>query len=123
MELTGGRGADVALDVAPRTPQPFLDAVDAVRTGGTIVVAGIKDNATPAALNTNRLVYKELTVRGVITQGVEFYQRALDLLGRELETFKPLHTHEMPLARVGEAVEMLAGASVGARAISISVHP
>jgi len=122
MALTGGRGVDVALDVTPRTPQPFLDAIEAVRVGGTIVAAGIKDNATPAAVIMNRLVYKELTIKGVNAQPIGFYQRAIDLLARELETFAPLHTHEMPLADVAEAIEMLSGERPG-HAISISIHP
>src|SRR5262249_42138376 len=41
MAITGGRGVDVAIDVTPAATQPIIDAVEAVRVGGTIVIGGV----------------------------------------------------------------------------------
>src|SRR6202012_3848397 len=41
-ELTGGDGVDVVLDLTPMAAQPIIDAINAVRWGGTIVLAGLK---------------------------------------------------------------------------------
>jgi len=41
-ELTGGDGVDVVLDLTPMAQQPIRDAINAVRWGGTIVLAGLK---------------------------------------------------------------------------------
>ena len=45
-ELTGGDGVDVVLDLTPIAAPPILDAVNAVRWGGTIVLAGLKGRTT-----------------------------------------------------------------------------
>ncbi len=121
MALTGGRGVDTAIDVAPRSAQPFLDAVEAVRTGGTIVVAGVKSEA--AMLNTNRLLYREITVRGVFTQGLDAYHRAVELLTNDVASLEPLHTHDVRLDDVAEGIAMLAGERPGSDPIGIAVRP
>ena len=41
-EITGGELADRVIDVSAFATHPVLDAIDAVRPGGTIVLAGIK---------------------------------------------------------------------------------
>src|SRR6266567_5263430 len=41
-ELTGGDGVDVVLDLTPHALSPIIDAIEAVRWGGTIVLAGLK---------------------------------------------------------------------------------
>jgi threonine dehydrogenase-like Zn-dependent dehydrogenase len=123
MEITRGRGVDVAVDVAPQSSQPFLDAVEAVRTGGTIVVAGIKHPAAPAQLNLNRLLYKEITVQGVFTQTADFYRAAVDLLVRTLADVETLHTHDVALNDVTYALDLLSGSVPNSEAISIALHP
>ena len=123
MAITGGRGVDVALDVVPGSPNSVIDAVEAVRVGGTVVVAGIKGPRTTAALATDRLLYKEITLKGVFTQQVEAYRAAVDLLARDLTNLAPLHTHELPLEKVETAIQMLAGEIEGAEPIFISIHP
>jgi threonine dehydrogenase-like Zn-dependent dehydrogenase len=123
MALTGGRGVDVAVDLTPAAAQPFLDAIEAVRVGGTIVVAGIKDPASPIALNANRLIYKEITVHGVFTQSLDCYRRAVALMSDRIEDLLPLHTHDVPLVDVAEGIALLAGERPGADAISVVLRP
>ena len=122
MAFTHGRGVDVAIDVVPGSPQPVIDAVEAIRVGGTIVVAGIKGVANTVALCTDRLLYKEITLKGVYTQGADAYRDAVEFMASDLAVLEPLHTHEVPLDRVEEAILRLAGELPG-DPICISVHP
>lgn len=122
MAITHGRGVDVAIDVVPGSPQPVIDAVECIRVGGMIVVAGIKGAGNTAALSTDRLLYKEITIKGVYTQGADAYREAVHFMATDLATLAPMHTHEFSLDRVEEAILRLAGELPG-DPICISVHP
>ena len=120
--LTNNRGVDVILDVTPVAHQPVVDAIEAVRIGGTIVLAGIKGGTTRIPIDTDRIIYKEIVLRGVFTQARPAYEQAIAMLSRSPGTFERLHTHEFPLERASEAIETLAGER-GDGAISITLHP
>ena len=121
-ELTDGKGVDVALDVTPSATQPVNDAIEAVRLGGTVVLAGIKGGTKTVAIDTDRVIYKEINLRGVFTQARPAYEQAIALLSRSPGTFQRLHTHSFPLERTAEAIETLMGER-GEGAICISIHP
>lgn len=123
MALTGGLGVDVAVDVAPSSFQPFLDAIDVTRPGGTIVVAGVKDRNSATPFNTNRVLYKELTIRGVFTPGAQAYERAVELLIQTVADIAPLHTHSLPLEDADEGIAMLSGRRTGIESIGVTLEP
>ena len=123
MDLTGGRGVDIAVDVVPTDTRVIGQAVEVVRSGGTIVVAGVKGGNNMATLDTDRMVYKEITLKAVFTQGAEMYRAGIDLLARNLERLAPMHTHEMPLEEAERAIRMVGGEIPGEEAICISLHP
>ena len=78
-ELTGGRLADVVVDVTAKAPEALRQAVALARPGGTVVVAGVR--GTPVEhFDADLLVYKELRVLGAFGVDVEEYRAALDLL-------------------------------------------
>ena len=123
MEITGGRGVDIAVDVVPADTGVIGHAVEVVRSGGTIVVAGVKGGNSVATLDTDRMVYKEITLKAVFTQGADMYRAGIDLLARNLERLAPMHTHEMKLEEAERAILMLGGEIPGEEAICISLHP
>jgi len=123
MAITGGRGVDVVLDVTPAVTHPIVEAIEAVRIGGTIVLAGIKGGASFVEIDPDRLIYKEVRLQGVFTQARPAYEQAIALLARSPGTFQRLHTHGFPLESAGEAIETLAGERGGGDAICISIHP
>src|SRR6266545_7784274 len=57
LDLTGGAGADIVLELTPMAVQPVLDAVHAVRWGGRVVLAGLK-GGRPVELPTDLLINK-----------------------------------------------------------------
>jgi threonine dehydrogenase-like Zn-dependent dehydrogenase len=123
MELTNDRGADVIVDLTPVATQPIVDAIDAVRVGGTIVLAGIKGGSATVPLDSDRVVVKELTVQGVFTQTGPHYDQAISLLARDSAKFTRLATHAFPLGRAADAIETLAGERAGENAICVSLSP
>jgi 2-desacetyl-2-hydroxyethyl bacteriochlorophyllide A dehydrogenase len=101
-EATGGMGADVVFEAVGH-PRTIEQAIAVAAPGGTVVVVGVADHDAVASFKPQELFFKELTIRGTkgVTWGVD---RALRWLGRlDLE---PLITHELPLARAEEAVEL-----------------
>lgn len=123
LEITGGHGVDIAIDVVPASPQPIIDAVGAVRVGGTIVIGGVKGKTTTVALDSDRVLFKEITIHGVYSQGASAYRQALRMLAENKYRLERLHTHSYPLERAEEAIQALAGELAGEHAICVSLHP
>jgi threonine dehydrogenase-like Zn-dependent dehydrogenase len=122
--ITGGKGVDIVLDTVPITTAPIADAVEVCRVGGTIVLAGIKNKNQPIAVNTNRLIYKEITMKGVYAQNYGAYVEAFRLLLRLGPQLAGLHTHEYKLSDVGQAVLVMARESKSALdPICVTIHP
>jgi alcohol dehydrogenase len=76
---TGGL-ADVVVDVTASAPKAFLQALDLVRPGGTVVVAGTRGTRSVERFNPDRIVFKELRLLGARGVDGTAYSAALDLL-------------------------------------------
>jgi threonine dehydrogenase-like Zn-dependent dehydrogenase len=123
MQITGGRGADVAVDVTPVAVQPIDAALDFVRPGGTIVVAGVK-GGPHVPLDSDKLLHKSITLRGVFTVDTPAYRQAIRLLEEGGQPFERIHTASYPLERAEEAIHHLAGRTDGLRpAINVAIAP
>jgi threonine dehydrogenase-like Zn-dependent dehydrogenase len=62
-DLTRGFGADAVIMCAPLSTEAVAQALDAVRFGGTVVLAGLGDMA-PVEVVTDKIVLNSLTVKG-----------------------------------------------------------
>jgi threonine dehydrogenase-like Zn-dependent dehydrogenase len=122
-ELTHGRLADVVVDVSAMATQPVRDAVDMVRSGGTIVLAGLKGGRPVPNFVSDRLVYKSITMRGVFTVDSDAYVEAIRLIERDPGLFGRLHTGSYPLERAEEAILHLAGRTGDPPAVHVSIEP
>jgi threonine dehydrogenase-like Zn-dependent dehydrogenase len=121
--ITHGEGADIVLDVVPASPHPVVHAVETARIGGTIVLAGVKGKDTKVSLDTDRILFKELTLTGVYSQGTPAYREALRILSENRYDLGRLHTHSFPLHCAAEAIETLAGERSEDQAVCVSLHP
>lgn len=122
LSATGGRGADIVVDVTPVATQPILDAIEIVRYGGTIVLAGVKGGPL-AAIDNDQIVFKSITVRGVFTVTSAAYREAIRMLAAGALPFGRMHTASYPLERAEEAIHHLAGRLDGPPAVNVAIAP
>jgi L-iditol 2-dehydrogenase len=93
-ELTGGRGADVALEVVGASPT-IKTAILSVRKGGHVTLVG---NVSPTIeLPLQSVVTREISLRGTCGCNGE-YPQCIDLMNRGIINVKPLITAKISLA-------------------------
>lgn len=113
-EHTGGEGADVVVDVTAVSTQPIVDAVEIAKPGATIVLAGVKGSGqTVTGLAPDKLVTKELTLKGLWSQDIRAFEPALRLIESRRYPLERMHTQTYGLEDVAQAVETLAGRVAG----------
>jgi threonine dehydrogenase-like Zn-dependent dehydrogenase len=121
-EATGG-GAEVVVDTTPYAPQSLTDAVAIAVRRGRIVVAGLKGGRPTEALLADEVIYKELTIRGVLSMPVAETFRAVDIIGARRYPFERLHTLSFPIEQAEDAIHALAGAVPGLNPIHLAIVP
>ncbi|MCC9644628.1 galactitol-1-phosphate 5-dehydrogenase [Rhodopirellula sp. JC740] len=93
-ELTGGRGADVALEVVGATPT-VKTAIESVRKGGAVTLVG---NVSPTIeLPLQSVVTREIRLQGTCGCNGE-YPQCIDLMNRGVINVEPLITAKISLA-------------------------
>jgi L-iditol 2-dehydrogenase len=90
-----GRGADVVIE-AVGTDEAWQDAVGLVRPGGTVVFFGGRE----VAIDTFRLHYEELTLRGAFHHTPRTVRAALAFLASGAYPWDRLVTHRVGLEQV-----------------------
>ena len=121
-ELTGGRGADIVVDVTPMATQPVLDAVASVRNGGTIVLGGVKGGPT-VPIDPDKLVRKSVTMRGVFTVDSPSYVHAIRLLESRRPPVRAHADGVLPARACRGGDPHLAGRVDGPPAINVAIAP
>jgi alcohol dehydrogenase len=107
MELTGGLGADVAIE-AVGVPETFELCADLVRPGGRVANVGVHGH--PATLHLERLWIRDVT----ITTGlVDTFStpRLMKLIADGRLDPRPFATHRFPLAETMAAYDTFADAA------------
>jgi L-iditol 2-dehydrogenase len=118
LELTEGRGADVVIESAG-LPQVWEMALKLVRKGGTVVFFGGCPAGTSIPLDTSRLHYGELNIKGVFHHTPGSVERALHLLASGVVRTKPLITTELPLEGLEEGLLIMKEG----RAVKVAILP
>ena len=121
-EATGG-GAEVVVDTTPYAPQSLNHAVGMAVRKGRIVVAGLKGLRTANAFPVDDVIYKELTIRGVLSMPVDETFRAIDIIESGRYPFEKMHTLSLPLEQAEDAIHMLAGHVPGVNPIHLAIVP
>jgi threonine dehydrogenase-like Zn-dependent dehydrogenase len=122
-ELTGGRGADVVVDVSSYATEPIVQAVDFARMGGQIVLAGVKGWKPIPDFVSDKVVMKELTIKGAIGVTRSGYARAIRLLERRSHPVELMHTHDFALEEAELAIRTLAREIPGDESIHSCLIP
>ncbi|HZO14601.1 MAG TPA: zinc-binding dehydrogenase [Polyangiaceae bacterium] len=82
---TGGRGADVVIE-ASGDPEALRQALELVRDGGTVVIAGQYTDTGSTQLNAHRHINKKhVELRGCWGSDFSHFYRALELMARHRE--------------------------------------
>src|SRR5262249_32858213 len=121
-EITGG-GAEAVVDTAPYAPQSLNRAIAIAIRKGRIVVAGLKGLRPAHELSVDDVIYKELTIRGVLSMPVDETFRAIDLIESGRYPFEKMHTMSLPLEQAEEAIHALAGHIRGINPIHLAIVP
>jgi threonine dehydrogenase-like Zn-dependent dehydrogenase len=122
-EVTNGHGADVVVDTTPHAFAPILDAIEAVKMRGTIVLAGVKDDKPMPNFPIDPVIYRQIRLQGVLSTSQWATQQAIRLVESRRYPLHLLHTHRFPLNEVERAIQTLAGEIPGEAAIHISILP
>ena len=105
--LTDG-GADVVVDVSAYATQPVRDALDMVKPGGRIVLAGVKGFKPVDDFVSDLIVMKEVTIHGAIGVTSSGYRSAIRLIESGRSPIGQMHTHDFPLENADLAIRTLA---------------
>ena len=100
---TEGRGADAAIITAAGA-RPFMQAVAAVRKGGTVNIFAAHRGAVSFHLET--LYQRELTVTSTYSSSPDELRTALDWLSSGKVRVTNLISHRLPLERFAEGVSL-----------------
>jgi len=100
MELTGGCGADIVIE-ASGNAKAFLQTIDLLRGGGTIVCIGLGPNPV-IDFNYQAAIYKEATIK-TVARYRHVYPRCISGLEAGLLSTEGIITHEYGYEDIQEA--------------------
>ena len=123
VQLTGGRLADVVIDVSAGATKPITDAIEIVRRGGTIVLAGAKHGQTVPGLHPDTLVLKSIRMQGAFAVDSASFREAIRLLESGDGPYARLHARSFALTDADEAVARLEGSDGEPPAVHVSIEP
>lgn len=106
-EATDGELADVVVDVSALATEPVTQAIEMVRPGGKVVVAGLKGSRPVPGFVSDRLITKEISMLGVLSSSWSSVERAVDIIRRRAGELQRLCTHSYPVERADTAVRVL----------------
>ena len=105
-EETSGMGADVVIE-AVGLRQTWEQAIDMTRDAGTTVLFGGAASGTKFEIDTERFHYGQLTVKGVFHLKPKHVEQALKIIIAKDVNPDLLISHEMPLEKINQALEMM----------------
>lgn len=119
MELTGGRGADVAITATPAAVTQEQAIRMAARNGRISFFGGLPKDDPVIACDSNLVHYRQLHIHGANGSAPEHNRRALAHIASGEVPVDDLITNRVPLARVMDAF----GIVERGEAIKVTVEP
>ncbi len=106
-EITGGRGVDLAIDVATGGPATVLPAIQALGVQGKLIVVPRGDEIRPFPLDV--IQRKCLTLKGVRGHSYQAVEMALRVIASGKYPLHELGSHRFGLGQVDKAIRSVAG--------------
>lgn len=94
-EMAGATGVPFVIEAAG-APASLATAIELVRRGGTVVQVGLYGRPVPVPVD--RLVIREVTLRGSFASTPSSWRSALDLMARGAVDLAPLVSQVLPLS-------------------------
>lgn len=117
---TGGRGADCTL-LAAVGPAPFAQALEATRSGGSVMVFSATSPGETAVVDLGALCVAEKQILTSYSASVDVQDTAAQLVfGREIRV-RELITHRLPLDQAPAAVELASKPRPGVLKVMLQV--
>ncbi len=120
-ELTGGRLADVVIDVTA-SPGAAGQAATVVRPLGAFVMAGSK-GGQPVELPWDRLVAREVRMLGVNSHETQAVRAAVQLAESSRYPLDRMLTHRLPLSQAAEGIELVRSAAPTDGVVKVALDP
>ena len=120
-ELTVGKKADIVLDVSMGSVEPLIQGVEMLKKGGTLVVAGVKTHNALNNFYSDKLLFNEISMLGVLSSDWEDTARAIEILTDKWQDLGKLCTHNYSLGDAEKAV-LLLGREIQDGAEPIHIH-
>jgi len=114
---------DVVVEVSSWATEPVCQAIDCVRPGGTVVLAGVKGFRPVPDFVSDKIVLKEITVRGAIGVTSSGYRSAIRLIESGRVPLERMHTHRFGLDEAELAIRTLAREIPGEESIHSCLVP
>lgn len=118
LELTEGRGADVVVEAVGRS-ETWESAPALARKGGTVLLFGGCPSGTSVPFNAEKIHYGELHIQGAFHHTPAAVDRAFRLIVSGQVSIKPLISHEMPLQKAEEALQLMESG----KALKVALRP
>jgi L-iditol 2-dehydrogenase len=106
LDFTDQRGADIVVEAVGRR-ETWETTQTLVRKGGTILLFGGCPSGTTMSFDAERIHYGELHIQGAFHHTPSAVERAFRLIVSGRVSIKPLISHEMPLEKAKEALELM----------------
>lgn len=104
--FTDGLGADTVIECVGR-PEAWVEAVGLTRRGGEVLLFGGCEKGASVSLDTERIHYEEISLRGGFHYTPDSVRRAWELIASESIVLDPLVTRRMNLEELPEAFELM----------------
>lgn len=119
LELTGGRGVDVAITAAASGKAQEQAVQMMARQGRISFFGGLPKDNPVIALDSNLVHYRELMIMGANGSSPDHNKRALELIASGEVPVADLITHRVPLEQALEGIEIVSRGE----AIKVTVQP
>ena len=110
-DLTGGQMADLVIDCASGGTESVISAVALARKKGMVILGGQKRKKIPE-FDSDQIIAKFLTVKGMRGHSFESVELALQLIHRDQYAVKEMSTHLFGLNETDLALQSLVGKGV-----------
>ena len=123
LDITGGRGADVVVDASAGSTEPVVQAIEMARSGGTVILGGLKAGATVPGFVSDRVVLRQLRVQGVGGHDHASVDAALEVIASRAFPLDRMRSHTFPLAEAEHAIRVVGREVEGADPVHVTLVP